>query len=245
MKSGCAVQSRLSRYLLPWICHRKDLLKQSEFLCFRHPSLPALEQYYLPFPPSSIPGKCFVSLPRRQAAELARQQAEVLGVGRLEKKAKITDLSPSEIPVAAPPAAVEVNPNMDDMMNDFSNNMLDSMTNEIQTDESQQVELPISTSESNPESSVPEHVFVPLPTQCCFCSTESTTNSLQNSLRSLPNLHQRMYQYLSQNLSQNLRCRTLNGNSVSWSQASWLLGVAPSDMMDDPRWERHQRTGVC
>ena len=33
-------------------------------LCFRHPSLPALEQYYLPFPAESLPGKCFVSLPR-------------------------------------------------------------------------------------------------------------------------------------------------------------------------------------
>ena len=50
-------------------------------LCFRHPSLPALEQYFLPYPAESLPGKCFVSLPRRAAAEMARQQAEVLGVG--------------------------------------------------------------------------------------------------------------------------------------------------------------------
>ncbi|MAF93996.1 hypothetical protein CMO85_04970, partial [Candidatus Woesearchaeota archaeon] len=54
-------------------------------LCFRHPSLPPLEQYFLPYPAESLPGKCFVSLPRRAAAEMARQQAEVLGVGRLEK----------------------------------------------------------------------------------------------------------------------------------------------------------------
>ena len=54
-------------------------------LYFRHPSLPPLEHYFLPFPPDSLPGKCFVSLPRRAAAEMARQQAEVLGVGRLEK----------------------------------------------------------------------------------------------------------------------------------------------------------------
>ena len=54
-------------------------------LCFRHPSLPPLERYYLPFPPDALPGKCFVSLPRRAAAEMARQQAEVLGIGRLEK----------------------------------------------------------------------------------------------------------------------------------------------------------------
>ena len=56
-------------------------------ICFRHPSLPPIERYYLPFPPTSIPNKCFVSLPRRQAAELARQQAEVLGVGRAAEPA--------------------------------------------------------------------------------------------------------------------------------------------------------------
>ena len=56
-------------------------------ICFRHPSLPAIERYYLPFPPTSIPNKCFVSLPRRQAAELARQQAEILGVGRAAEPA--------------------------------------------------------------------------------------------------------------------------------------------------------------
>ena len=69
-----------------------------QVICFRHPSLPAIERYYLPFPPTSIAGKCFVSLPRRQAAELARQQAEVLGVCRLQKKSKITD---QEVPHAA------------------------------------------------------------------------------------------------------------------------------------------------
>ena len=56
-------------------------------ICFRHPSLPAIDRYYLPFPPTSIPNKCFVSLPRRQAAELARQQAEILGVGRAAEPA--------------------------------------------------------------------------------------------------------------------------------------------------------------
>ena len=67
-------------------------------LCFRHPSLPALERYFLPFPPDSLPGKCFVSLPRRAAAEMARQQAEVLGVGRLEKPV------PQPEPPSPPPA---------------------------------------------------------------------------------------------------------------------------------------------
>ena len=51
--------------------------------CASATSLPSLERYFLPFPAESLPGKCFVSLPRRAAAEMARQQAEVLGVGRL------------------------------------------------------------------------------------------------------------------------------------------------------------------
>ncbi|MEK9651199.1 MAG: hypothetical protein VW102_03280, partial [Poseidonia sp.] len=69
-------------------------------LCFRHPSLPALERYFLPFPADSLPGKCFVSLPRRAAAEMARQQAEVLGVGRLEKP--VPEPAPEPVPEPVP-----------------------------------------------------------------------------------------------------------------------------------------------
>ncbi|MEC9204114.1 MAG: hypothetical protein VYB29_00390 [Candidatus Thermoplasmatota archaeon] len=56
-------------------------------LLFRHPDIPAIERYHLPFSVASLAGKCYVSLPARQAAEHARQQAEVLGVGRLERPA--------------------------------------------------------------------------------------------------------------------------------------------------------------
>jgi hypothetical protein len=63
-----------------------------QIMCFTHPDINPIEIYYLPFPTSSLPGKAFVSLPRRQAAEFARQQAEVLGVGRLERpKPEITE----------------------------------------------------------------------------------------------------------------------------------------------------------
>ena len=71
-------------------------------LCFRHPSLPALERYFLPFPADSLPGKCFVSLPRRAAAEMARQQAEVLGVGRLEKPVPEPAPTPEPVPEPVP-----------------------------------------------------------------------------------------------------------------------------------------------
>ena len=70
-------------------------------ICFRHPSLPAIDRYYLPFPPTSIPNKCFVSLPRRQAAELARQQAEILGVGRAAE------------PATPEPTIIEEQPSLD------------------------------------------------------------------------------------------------------------------------------------
>ena len=78
-------------------------------LYFRHPSLPPLGHYFLPFPPDSLPGKCFVSLPRRAAAEMARQQAEVLGVGRLEKP----KTEPKPVQEPTPPAEAEVEPQVE------------------------------------------------------------------------------------------------------------------------------------
>jgi len=59
--------------------------EKHSIVCFYHPDLTPIDKYHLPFPIESISGKAFVSLPRRQAAELARQQAEILGVGQLKK----------------------------------------------------------------------------------------------------------------------------------------------------------------
>ena len=74
-------------------------------LLFRHPDIPDIERYHLPFSVASLAGKCFVSLPARQAAEHARQQAEVLGVGRLERPAP----EPA-VDVPAPEAATASEP---------------------------------------------------------------------------------------------------------------------------------------
>ena len=214
-------------------------------LCFRHPSLPALERYHLPFPPASIPGKCFVSLPRRQAAEFARQQAEVLGVGRLEKKAKITEASPSEMDVAAPPAVAKASPNMDDMMTDFSSNMLDGMTNEVQSDDSSQVALPMESDESKLENSSPEQAIVPLPPgaeptklnqeseSAVLTSTPPTppaspdTTPAPSNNVPIPEPEPEPEPEMS-NIEREFR-----------ELVTGLLadGVAPADMMDDPRWE--------
>ena len=199
-------------------------------LCFRHPSLPALERYYLPFPPTSIPGKCFVSLPRRQAAELARQQAEVLGVGRLEKKSKITELKPSEMPVAPAPTVADASENMDDMMNDFSANMLDGMTTEAEVNIPRQVALP-------PQEE-PEHVFVPLPpgansevsepeAEVLPVAQPEQVESLDSVNVPIPEPEPEPEPEMS-NVEKEFR------ELVTGLLAA---GVDPKDMMDDPRWE--------
>jgi len=199
-------------------------------LCFRHPSLPALERYYLPFPPTSIPGKCFVSLPRRQAAELARQQAEVLGVGRLEKKSKITELKPSEMPVAPAPTVADASENMDDMMNDFSANMLDGMTTEAEVNVPRQVALP-------PQEE-PEHVFVPLPpgansevsepeAEVSVIAEPEQVETVDTGNVPIPEPEPEPEPEMS-NVEKEFR------ELVTGLLAA---GVDPKDMMDDPRWE--------
>ena len=205
-------------------------------LCFRHPSLPPLERYYLPFPPSSVPGKCFVSLPRRQAAEFARQQAEVLGVGRLEKKVKITEVSPSEMPIAVPKVAEKGNQNMDDLMNDFSSNLLDSMTEEVQTEEPELASLPLPPAESKPEKANSEHVFIPLPPGAATAeqeqkipSTELPETPAEPSPKNVPIPEQEPEpEPEMSNIEREFR------ELVTGLLAA---GVAPTDMMDDPRWE--------
>lgn len=205
-------------------------------LCFRHPSLPPLERYYLPFPPSSVPGKCFVSLPRRQAAEFARQQAEVLGVGRLEKKVKITEVSPSEMPIAVPKVAEKGNQNMDDLMNDFSSNLLDSMTEEVQTEEPELASLPLPPAESKPEKANSEHVFIPLPPGAATAEQEQKLppaelpeTPAEPSSKNVPIPEQEPEpEPEMSNIEREFR------ELVTGLLAA---GVAPTDMMDDPRWE--------
>ncbi|RJU85129.1 MAG: hypothetical protein DWC02_06920 [Candidatus Poseidoniales archaeon] len=77
-------------------------------LCFRHPSLPPLANYFLPYPIHALVGKAFVSLPRRQAAELARQQAEILGVGLAKPEPEIVEVPVVEPVVEVEPVAIAV-----------------------------------------------------------------------------------------------------------------------------------------
>lgn len=211
--------------------------ESQRILCFRHPSLPPLERYFLPFPASSVPGKCFVSLPRRQAAELARQQAEVLGVGRLQKKAKITEVAPEDMPVAAPAAAQASDANMDEMMDDFSTNMLAEMTESAELDDTAHVELPTAEPEPEPSPAVVEHAFVPLPPGAQpkmaapvpleqHTHEEAVVSETPASIP-IPEAEPEPEPEMSE-VEREFR------ELVTGLLAA---GVAASDIMDDPRWE--------
>lgn len=183
-------------------------------LCFRHPDIDALERYYLPFPPKSIPGKCFVSLPRRQAAELARQQAEVLGVGRLEKKTKIIEQA---TPVEALPPQVKSQDEatLDAVMDNFSDQMLEEMATEAE--EVINVELPFSQSK-------PEVVTETLSST----HTALDTQTVPISNVQIPEVVEAEPEIEMSDVE--IEFRTLVTELME-------AGVEPSDMMDDPRWE--------
>ena len=206
-------------------------------LCFRHPSLAQIETYYLPFPPSSIPGKCFVSLPRRQAAEMARQQAEVLGIGRLQKKANITTVEPTvaqsvDAPVPAPapvpaspappaPVEIEVESNMHSVTDGFSQEVMASIVEEVAVnDDLAFVPLPgaapaVPVQDNVVEDSTPESSF-----------SEPQTSIDDNSV-SLP---QPDVEELPEMSDVEIEFREL----VTGLMAA---GVDPTEMMNDPRWE--------
>lgn len=211
--------------------------ESQRILCFRHPSLPPLERYFLPFPASSVPGKCFVSLPRRQAAELARQQAEVLGVGRLQKKAKITEVAPEDMPVAAPAVAQASEANMNEMMDDFSTNMLAEMTESTELDEAAHVELPNAEPEPDATPAAVEHAFVPLPPGAeskmaapvppeQHTHVEAVATEAPASIP-IPEVEPEPEPEMSE-VEREFR------ELVTGLLAA---GVAASDIMDDPRWE--------
>jgi len=130
--------------------------ERHSILCFRHPSLPNLDKYYLPYPIHALVGKAFVSLPRRQAAELARQQAEILGVGLAKPEPEIV-----EVPVVEqPPEPVDEEP-VDEMEKAFIQEMMPEAE-----------EIPMPTSDSKPILQA-EKEEVPLPGQEAKAESQS------------------------------------------------------------------------
>ena len=172
--------------------------------------MPALEKYYLPFPPTSIPGKCFVSLPRRQAAELARQQAEVLGVGRLVKKTNIEEQA-QQVESLPPEIKTQEEADLDVVMEGFQDQMIGEMVSEVE--EVTNVELPKTIQQSQPEP-------VELP-------SEEAQENLTNV--AIPEVVEEDEQVVEMS-DVEIEFRALVTELLE-------AGIEPSDMMDDPRWE--------
>ena len=178
-------------------------------LCFRHPEVEKLEKYYVPFPPKSIPGKCFVSLPRRQAAEMARQQAEVLGVGRLVKKSQIT-VQDSPIEALPPQIKTEDEAKLDSVLDNFSDQMMEDII--TQSEEVVNVQLPTTKVD---EISVDDEVAIiesPEP----IGNVEIPVIAVEEEVVEMSDVE--------------IEFRALVTELLE-------AGVEPSDMMDDPRWE--------
>ena len=185
-------------------------------LCFRHPSLPALEQYFLPYPAESLPGKCFVSLPRRAAAEMARQQAEVLGVGRLEKpKPAEPEPAPEPEPVPAPEPAPEPEPVE-----------VEAEPEPAEPAEPEQAAVPLPPSATPaPE---PKPTPVPLPP-----SAEPANEEVAEA----PPAAQTENIELPEVMEEEPEISELEVELRAFFQELIDAGVEPSAFMDDPRWE--------
>lgn len=191
----------------------------SQTLCFRHPSLPVLERYFLPFPPESLPGKCFVSLPRRAAAEMARQQAEILGVGRLEKP--VPEPEPAPAPAPAPEPAAEPTPPEEEAAVDEP----EPMEAPPQSDEAASVPLPPSAVPEKSEEEAP----VPLPptgeVEADASPAEPPAPETPASVE-LPAVEEEV-----------VEISELEAELRAFFQELIDAGVEPSEFMDDPRWE--------
>ena len=178
-------------------------------LCFRHPDVESLEKYYLPFPPNSIPGKCFVSLPRRQAAELARQQAEVLGVGRLVKKSQIT-IQESPVEALPPQIKTEEEAHLDAVLDNFSDQMMEDINAQIE--EVVNVKLPSNIVNEIPIVEEVELSQAPI----AVGNVEIPVIEEEEEIVEMSDVE--------------IEFRALVNELIE-------AGVEPSDMMDDPRWE--------
>ena len=195
----------------------------SQTLCFRHPSLPVLERYFLPFPPESLPGKCFVSLPRRAAAEMARQQAEILGVGRLEKPVPEPEPAPAPAPAPEPvpePVAEPTPPAEEAVVEEP-----EPMEASPEPDEAASVPLPPSAVPEKAEEEAP----VPLPptgeVEADASPAEPPAPETPASVE-LPAIEEEV-----------VEISELEAELRAFFQELIDAGVEPSEFMDDPRWE--------
>ena len=203
---------------------------KENILCFRHPSLDSLNTYYLPVPIGSIPGKCFVSLPRKQAAEMARQQAEILGVGRLPSKQEVEEIrqepkeehSPKLVEEKDPvtPAKVEPVPLPSDANLEKSSTVAEEIIDTV----NQRVDDAMSTfnSSNEPEAEevavdlTPNAVEIPLPADINNQAEEVQGEETQSDKPEASDIEIEFRALISELLNS---------------------GIEPSAMMEDPRFE--------
>ncbi len=192
----------------------------SQTLCFRHPSLPALERYFLPFPADSLPGKCFVSLPRRAAAEMARQQAEVLGVGRLEKP-----VPPEPEPAAPARPSTEVEPSTP--TSDTTGEAGEEAAAEVAPAEPVGVPLP-------PDAKPDPGPGVPLPpTQ----PSEAAAQTGGEGDTPSPQSEETQAVTLPEVVEEVQEISEIEVELRAFFQELIDAGIEPAAFMDDPRWE--------
>ncbi len=207
-------------------------------LCFRHPSLPALEQYFLPFPAESLPGKCFVSLPRRAAAEMARQQAEVLGVGRLEKPAP-----PESEPVAAPAPTPAPEPREAPVVHTAPEPEPEPSVDDLATPENESVvaaqpEVPLPPSASTESAPPAEEASVPLPPSMNDSPGETVELPAEGApAETGPAEEETKALELPEVVQEAVEISEIETELRAFFQELIDAGVEPSAFMDDPRWE--------
>ena len=200
--------------------------ESTQTLCFRHPSLPVLERYFLPFPPDALPGKCFVSLPRRAAAEMARQQAEVLGVGRLEKPQPEPAPEPVPAPAREPAPVEEAIPEVKEEAVAEPAQEDPAQPPAEESDEATTVPLPPSASPPLP-THVEEETPVPLP-ETPASPPQSDTNDDAETRENVE---------LPEAVEDVEEVSELESELRTFFQELIDAGVEPSEFMDDPRWE--------
>jgi hypothetical protein len=168
---------------------------------------------------------------------LARQQAEVLGVGRLEKKKTVSEATPEELPVVTEEVEGE---SMDAMMDAFSTDLIAGIAAASETEPESPKPSHEDPAEPEPVPSEPvappEHVFVPLPPGADQQSEPVPAPTPAPEVKPEVDVPQNVpmpevVEEAGEPMSDiEIEFRELVNGLLA-------AGVDPSDMMDDPRWE--------
>ena len=198
-----------------------------QIMCFSHPDIAPINEYFLPFPTSSLPGKAFISLPRRQAAEFARQQAEVLGVGRLQRPApQVVEQPVDNITIEQPVVEEVVEPKFIDSQPE---------EHEVEVGEVEHVPLP-------PSETAVEVEDVPLPNNQYTDDIE--TSAPEESVHSEePDVEEVAIEEAPEEEAEPQS--EVEIEFRAFIQEKMDAGADVSEFMDDPRWEELNERAIA